>query len=74
MSWNEEKLKKAEQTASFATIGFMAQVREIADALSICRKEDVKVIAEKLMLAVETMEDLEKDVSYYKAKCEEDKR
>lgn len=74
MSYNEERLQKAEKTASFATVGFMAQVREIAEALSICPKEDVKVIAEQLMLAVETMESVESDVKYYRAKCEEDKK
>lgn len=74
MSWNEERLQMAEQTASFATIGFMANVREIGEALTICPKGDVRLIAEKLMLAVETIESLEKDVTYYKEKCEEEKK
>lgn len=74
MSYNEERLQIAQKTASFATVGFMAQVREIAEALSICPKEDVKVIAEQLMLAIETMETLERDVKYYKDKCEEERK
>ena len=74
MTWNEERLQTAEQTARFAKVGFMAQVREIAEALSICTKDDVKVIAEKLMSAVETMESVERDVEYYKAACEEEKK
>ena len=72
MTYHEEKLQLAEQTASFVAVGFMAQVREIAEALSICQKGDVKVIAEKLMLAVATMESAQKDVEYYKRKCEEE--
>ena len=73
MSYNKERLQKAEQTARFAEIGFMAQVREVAEALSICPKSDVKVIAEQLMLYVEAMESVEADVRYYKEKCEKEK-
>ena len=73
VTYIEELLQKAVKTARFAEEGFMTQVREIAEALSICPKSDVKVIAEQLMLAIEVMEDLEKDVKYYESKLEEEK-
>lgn len=71
MSYNEERLEIARQIDTFAEVGFMAQVREIADALSICSREDVKAIADKLMGAIRAMESIEEDIAYHKKFCEE---
>lgn len=73
MSYYEEKLRIAEEASRLAEQGFMAKVREIADALSICSKDDVKAIAEQLNLAVEAMEEVDRDTLYYKEKCAEEK-
>lgn len=69
MSYNEEKFDMAVKTARFAEVGFMAQVREIAEALAICSYTDVKVIAEQFNRAVEIMESLEADIDYYRKRC-----
>lgn len=74
MSYNEEKLKEAETVLSFANHGFMNRVREIAEALSICPKDDVKVIAKHLTAAIEAIESVEADVKYYKAQCEKENK
>lgn len=68
MSYYEEKLRVAEEVSRLAGQGFMAKVREIADALSICSKDDVKAISEQLNLAVEAMEEVDRDALYYKEK------
>ena len=73
MSYHEERLKLAEEIASLTERGFMAEVRKIADALSICPKEDVKTISEYLVLAVEAMASVDRDVAYYKEKVEAEK-
>jgi NACalpha-BTF3-like transcription factor len=73
MSYNEEKLNIAEAIVQFAELGFMARVREIAEALSICPKDDVKVIAEQLNLAIEALEEANRDVLYYKVKVKAEK-
>ena len=74
MSYHEERLKVAEELASLATKGFMIKVREIAEALSICPKDDIKQISEHLSRAVEAMEQADKDVAYYKGIIEEEER
>ncbi len=74
MSYYEERLEVAEEVASLTAQGFMIKVREIAEALSICPKDDIKQISEHLSRAVEAMEEAEKDVAYYKEKIEEEKR
>jgi predicted adenine nucleotide alpha hydrolase (AANH) superfamily ATPase len=72
MSYYEEKMKHAEEVLKFAEKGFMEKVREIAEALSICPKKDVKAISDQLFLAVEAMTSAEDDVKYYKRKYEEE--
>lgn len=72
MSYHEEKLRIAEEIANFAERGFIAEVRRIADALAICPKEDVKAISEHLALAIEAMEEVDRDVAYYKKRVEEE--
>lgn len=74
MSYYEDQLKKAEEKASLATKGFMIKVREIAEALSICPKDDIKQISEHLSRAVEAMTEIDGDVVYYKRKIEEEER
>ena len=69
MSYNEEKVDIAVKTARFAEVGFMAQVREIAEGLANCSYAEVKVIAEQLNQAVEIMESLEADIDYYRKRC-----
>ena len=73
MTYYEEKLKIAEEASRLLGQGFMAKVREIADALSICPKDDVKAIAEQLNLAVQAMEEVDRDALYYKEKTIEEK-
>jgi hypothetical protein len=72
MSYHEERLQQTQQIARFAEKGFMAEVREIAEALSICPMGDVKAIAERLMLSVEIMKSIEDDIEYYRKRCEEE--
>ena len=72
MNYNERKLKNTETLLNFAHQGFMSRVREIGEALTICTKDDVKVIAEQLLEAVEAMESAESDIKYYKDKCREE--
>ena len=73
MSYYEERLKVAEEIASLTAQGFMKKVRDIAEALSICPKDDIKQISEHLSRAVEAMEQAEKDVAYLKDKIREEK-
>ena len=68
----QERLKVAEISARFVEIGFMSFVKEAAEALSICPKEDVKAISEQLALAVKAVEFAEYDVEYYKEQCEKE--
>lgn len=68
MDYYKEKLALAEGKASLMERGFMSVVREIADALSICSKEDVKVISEQLTLAVQAMAEADEEVTYYEDK------
>lgn len=72
MTFNEERLQVAKQTAKFAEVGFMNQVREIAEALAICSKEDVKAISDHLSLAIQAMENADYDVKYYTELCEKE--
>ena len=73
MSFNEERLQKAEMILSFTKQGFINRVREIAEALSICPVEDVKVIHNQLTKAIEALESAEWDVAFYKGECEAEK-
>ena len=69
----EERLNVAEELARFTEQGFMEKVREIADALSICPKDDVKVISEQLSLAVNAMAEADKDVTYLRGRIKKKK-
>ena len=73
MSFNEERLQKAETILSFTKQGFMIRVREIAEALSICPVEDVEVIYNQLTKAIEALKSAEWDVDFYKGECEAEK-
>ena len=68
MSYYKEKLTFTEEKAALMERGFMSVVREIADALSICPKEDVKAISEQLTLAVQVMAEVDEEVTYYEDK------
>lgn len=68
MDYYKEKLTLAEEKAALMERGFISVVREIADALSICPKEDVKAISEQLTLAVQVMAEVDDEVTYYEDK------
>jgi hypothetical protein len=68
IEYYKEKLTLAEEKAGLMERGFISVVREIADALSICPKEDVKAISEQLTLAVQVMEEVDEEVAYYEDK------
>lgn len=69
----EEQLKLAQEVSRLTEHGFISKVREIADALSICSKDDVKAISEELNRAVEAMAEVDSNVTYYEAKIDAEK-
>lgn len=73
IEYYDEKLTLAKEKSRLTECGFITKVREIADALSICSKEDVKAIAEELNRAVEAMAEVDGEVAYYEEKIKDEK-
>lgn len=74
MSYYEEKLQNAKAVANLAAQGFINEVREIAEALSVCGKDDAMAISEHLSHLVEVMKSVEDNVKYYRDLLEKENK